>query len=363
MNLKELVEDCLEFLLRTVAGVFILSILIVLIFLAIFWPQAQTEPMPWLGITGKNVDSKVVQQHRLPFSRGVLVERVFGNSPADFSNLVAGDFIVKFNNRVVFGEAQLRDLIFDLDPGEKAWMTVYRDGSYYNVMLRLAERPSDRSIPANAVALVTAGGAQANTAPPITAGATLPHTYRGVCSNCHVIVSDKQANQPDTQLVRGQSWQQPYTGQFYSGMYGPGFGGVTANFAPPLNPGNFARPRNPAGPAIGLPGGRNLPGGMRMTPLEEFIWAGIAVETFNPANAAALGLPPNVTGVKVDDVMRGSRGDRGGIMPGDLIREINGTQIYDVDSFSNLVTAQGLTGGVLLINRSSRSMYVTVPER
>ena len=354
MNLKELIEDCLEFLLRTVAGVFILSILIVLIFLAIFWPQAQTEPMPWLGITGKNVDSKVVQQHRLPFSKGVLVERVFGNSPADYSNLVAGDFIVKFNNRIVFDEAQLRDLIFDLDPGEKAWMTVYRDGAYYNVMLKLAERPADRSIPANAVALVTAGGAAATTAPPIIANATLPHTYRGVCSNCHVIVSERQANQPDTQLVRGTGWRQQYTGQLYPGIYGPGFSGAAANFAPP---------RNPASPAIGLPGGRNLPGGTRMIPLEEFVWAGISVETFNPAGATALGLPPNVTGVKVDDVMRGSRGDRGGVMPGDLIREVNGTQIYDVDSFSNLVTAQGLTGGVLLVNRFAKSIYVTVPER
>jgi S1-C subfamily serine protease len=100
-----------------------------------------------------------------------------------------------------------------------------------------------------------------------------------------------------------------------------------------------------------------------MTPLEEFVWAGIAVEAFNAAGAAALGLPPNVTGVKVDVVQRGSRGDRGGVMSGDLICEVNGTQIYDVDSFSNLVTAQGLTGGVLLINRSARSMYVTVPER
>lgn len=358
MNMKELVEDCLEFLLRTVAGVFILSILIVLIFLAIFWPQAETEPLPWLGIVGKNVDSRVVQQHRLPFSKGVLVERVFGNSPADYSNLVAGDFIVKFNNRIVFGEAQLRDLIFDLDPGEKAWMTVYRDGAYYNVMLRLAERPTDRSIPAQAVALVTAGGAAANTAPPITADATLPHTYRGVCSNCHVIISGSQANQPDTQLVRGAGRWQQFTGQLYSGAYGPGYGGATARFAPP---GNLAA-RMPMTPAPGLPG-RNLPGAVRPTPLEEFVWAGIAVETFNPADAAALGLPPNVTGVRVDDVMRASRGDRGGVRAGDLIREVNGTQIFDVDSFANLVTAQGLTGGVLLINRSGRSMYVTVPER
>jgi hypothetical protein len=355
--MKELIEDCLEFLLRTVAGVFILSILIVLLFLALFWPQPEREPLPWLGIVGKDVDSKVVRRHGAPFSKGVLVERVFGNSPADYSNLVAGDFIVKFNNRIVFGEAQLRDMIFDLDPGEKAWMTVYRDGAYYNVMLRLAERPVDNSIPAQAAAFVAAAGPAANSPLPITASATLPHTYRGVCSNCHAIVSNRQASQPNTQLVAGMRRRQS-AAQLYPGAYGPGFGGATANFGPWGNP----AARMPAAPTAGqLPGG-NQPGAAPLTPLEEYVWAGIGVETFNPANAVALGLPPNVTGVQADEVLRGSRGERGGVMAGDLIREINGTQVYDVDSFANLVTAQRLTGGVLLINRSGRSMYVTVPE-
>jgi hypothetical protein len=349
---KRLLEDFLEFLLTTLGGILLLSLLMVLVFLAIFWPQPQREPLPWVGIMGRDIDAKTVQQCRLPFSMGVLVERVFSNSPADISNLAPGDCIVKFNNRNLFGEAQMRDMIFELDPNETAWMTVYRDGSYYNVMLRLGAKPTEHSLPAQAVAFAPGGGAGmtfggggsatnpplVGTGPPITADANLPHSYRGVCSNCHVIVSRLQASQPNTQLVAAlrntrNSW------------------GLTQTA--PNAPTTTGWP--------GLPG-QNLPGAGRAVPLEEFFWAGIAVEGFSPAAAGALGLPPNVTGVLVDDVLLGSLGDRGGVRAGDLIREINGFAIYDADSFANVVNAQKLTGGVLLVNRNGRSIYLTVPE-
>ncbi len=357
--MKQLIEDCLEFLFRTVGGVFVLAMLIALIFLAIFWPPAERQPLPWLGIVGTDIDPKVIQQHRLPFSRGVLVERVFNNSPADYSNLVSGDCIVKFNNRIVFGEAQLRDLIFDMDPEEKAWMTVYRDGSYYNVMLRLATRPTDNAVPAQAAAGIAAAGRPTVTAaPPIRSDAILPHAYRGVCSNCHIIVNSSQWSQRNTQLV-GAMHPQQNAQQFFPEAIGPRFGGVGANFG---LPGNIVAQTTPPRMPAQFGAQRNLPGAVPATPLEEFTWVGISIETFNSANAAGLGLPPNVTGVQVDDVLRGSRGDRGGVLTRDVIREVNGVPVYDVDSFANLVTTQRLTGGVLLINRAGMSMYATVPE-
>ena len=106
----------------------------------------------------------------------------------------------------------------------------------------------------------------------------------------------------------------------------------------------------------------NMPGVMKTIPLEEYTWAGIDAATFNPAEAVALGLPANIAGVLVDEVARGSKGDRAGVMTGDLIQEINGFGIYDADSLANIVAAQRLTGGVLLINRNGKSIYRTVPE-
>ncbi len=336
--MRQLLEDCLEFMLRTVGGVFLLLTIVVLIVLALFWPQAEPEPLPWLGVVGSNVDPKTVQAQRLPFSEGVVIERVFSNSPADYSNLAAGDVIVKFNNRIVFDESQLRNLIFDMDPDEKVWMTVCRDGKYYNVTMKLAAKPTNETLPAQAAAFWSAAGGpttltanspsaqtMAGAAPPIAADAPLPHTYRGVCSNCHVVVSKSQGGQPNTQLVAGMR--------------------------PIPN-----APRSYLGP------GANTPGAFSTIALEEYTWAGITVETFNSANAAAMGLPPNIAGVQVDEVLRGSRGEQAGVMGRDLIREVNGVPIYDADSFSNLVNVQKLTGAVLLVNRSGKSMYITVPE-
>ncbi len=336
--MQRIVEDSIEFLFKTVGGALILVLLAVLVVLAVFWPGAEPEPLPWLGFMGADVTPKTVQQYRLPFTKAVLIERVFNNSPAAFSNLASGDFIVKFNNRIVFSEDQLRDMIFDMDPGEKTWMTVYRDGSYYNVTLKLALRPTDHSVPAEAVAFSPAPGRTQTfgPAPPITADAPLPHTYRGVCSNCHVIVSRGQAAQPNTQLVAGvKPWQA---------------------FLP-------AQPRMPIPPGSQTGTGQNLPGAFRTVPLEEYVWAGIGVETFNPRRAPSFGVAPNTAGVVVDDVLRGSRGGLAGVLAGDLIREVNGMEIYDVDSFANLVTAQRLTGAVLLISRGGETIYVTVPEK
>lgn len=339
--MKQLIENCLEFLLKTVGGMFILSILVVLVFLAIVWPGVGPEdPSPWLGIIGKDISSKVAQQYRLPFTKGVFVEKVFGNSPADISNLASGDFIVRFSNRTLFDEAQLRDMLFDMDPGEKVWMTVFRDGSYYNVMLRLSTRPTDDFIPAQAVAFAPAGGVG------------------------QMVFSGP--GQMNTQLVAGlrqrQNWQsfaqtaQPGLG--YAPWADSGFSGnVVAAQQQPMTGFNMS-----PGPGIQQLPGQNAPGAVRLTPLEEFSWAGMEMVTFNPANAASMGLPSNITGVQVEEVLRGSRANRGGMLARDLIREINGFAVYDVDSFANVVAAQKLTGGVMRINRNGRSMYVTVPE-
>jgi len=154
----------MEFLFRTVGGLILLILMIVLVFIALFWPDTPQEPLPWLGIVGRDVDGKLVRQYSLPFDKGVLIERVFANSPAETSNLAAGDFVVKFNNLMVFTQSQLRQMIFDMDPQEKVWMTVYRDGAYYNVVMRLAQRPVDSGIPGEAVAFLPQGGQQTTTA-------------------------------------------------------------------------------------------------------------------------------------------------------------------------------------------------------
>jgi len=337
--MKPSLNGTVNVLFKTVGGLFLLFLVVVVISLALFWPHADTD-IAWLGVLGRDLDTQTVQDYQLPFDRGVIVENVFPNSPADLSNLAAGDVIIKFNDRMVDSQDQLRRCILNADPEEQAWMTVYRNGAYYNVMLMLAQRPAGRSLPAQAAAgQAPAAVRQTNPAPPIFSSARETHRYRGVCSNCHVIADGSPIQQPDTQVVAALPQTQA------------GLNAVPAALGP--FGAQSAWPQ--AAPRGAL--GANPP-----IALAEFTWAGISLETLTPGGATEIGLPANATGVAVDEVLLGSPGDRGGVQAGDLIREINGFAVYDAQSFANVVQTQQLNGGVLLVNRSGQTTYVTVPE-
>jgi membrane-associated protease RseP (regulator of RpoE activity) len=326
-------DNAVDFLFKTVGGLFLLFLAAVVIFLALFWPRPETAPGAWLGVLGRDLDAQAVQDYRLPFDRGIIVEDVFPNSPAYFSNLAPGDVIVKFNEQMVYSQDQLRQSILNADPEEQAWMTVYRNGTYYNVMLVLGQRPASRTLPAQAAAQ------QANAAPPISSNAPETHRYRGVCTNCHVILDGGAAGQASAQVVAALPQAQAGLSAVPAALGGFGPQGVWPMAAPQGAPG--------ANPPVAL---------------TEYSWAGIALETLAPGGGMGNGLAANAAGVVVDEIVLGSAGDRGGVQAGDLIREINGTAVCDAQTFANAVQSQQLSGGVLLVTRSGRTMYVTVPE-
>ncbi len=335
--MKKFVEDCLEFLFRTVGGVFVLCVLMLLVFMAIFWPKPEREPVAWLGVVGTDVNAQVVQQSRLPFSRGVRVDQVFPNSPADYANVAPGDFIVQFGKQLVMSQSHLRTLLFQTEPEGSVPLTIYRDGAYYNLLLRLAIRSMENGLPANAAAFTPTGQPSVASAPPITPDATEVHAFRGVCSNCHIIMSKLAVNQSSAQLVAALRQQQntpaPQMSMPQTNMQqaAPAPQAATVDVIPP-------------------------------PPTEEFAWAGIDVQPLGPGVSRVLGLPANSTGVVADEVLPGSRGARGGLKNGDLIREINGIAVTDVNTFAKILRAQKLTGGVLLVQRVGETLYVTVPE-
>ena len=69
-------------------------------------------------------------------------------------------------------------------------------------------------------------------------------------------------------------------------------------------------------------------------------FAGVTVETVNPAIAQELGLPFNTTGVVVRDVADGSPAQRMGLRTGDLILNLNGHDMTDAGTFSQIANAR-----------------------
>ncbi|TAJ23805.1 MAG: DegQ family serine endoprotease [Nitrospirae bacterium] len=93
----------------------------------------------------------------------------------------------------------------------------------------------------------------------------------------------------------------------------------------------------------------------------EHALAGLEVQGLDQRAARELGLGSHTQGVLVVNVEPDSQADRAGIVPGDVIREINRQAVKSLQDFeriaSNLKKHQG---ALLLINRKGASLFITV---
>jgi serine protease Do len=89
--------------------------------------------------------------------------------------------------------------------------------------------------------------------------------------------------------------------------------------------------------------------------------AGIAVQGLDQRAARELGIGSRTQGVLVVNVEPDSLADRAGVMPGDVIREINKQPVKSVKDFEKITA--GLKkdeGALLLINRRGASLFLSV---
>ncbi len=89
--------------------------------------------------------------------------------------------------------------------------------------------------------------------------------------------------------------------------------------------------------------------------------AGLAVEDLTPHTAQRLGVDDHVTGVVVTGVRAGSRAEKAGLVPGDMIREINRQPVQSLKEFQQ--TVKGLPSDhtvLLLIHRQGTPLFLTV---
>jgi serine protease Do len=130
-------------------------------------PQAETQRGQsggeisggaWLGIRGMNVTPELAKALNLPAEqKGVLVEQVEVNSPADEAGLhgsykpmtiageqitVGGDIITAINNKPVSQTEDLQRFLQQAEAGQKVTLTLLRDGKQMDVTVTLAEQPA-----------------------------------------------------------------------------------------------------------------------------------------------------------------------------------------------------------------------------
>lgn len=100
-------------------------------------PQKKIEPMifetvgetSFLGVQTRDITKETASKFGLAEARGVAVEKVSENSPAEKAGLQNGDVILKFNGEDVTSVRKLTRLIGEVAPDHKAQITVFRNGA------------------------------------------------------------------------------------------------------------------------------------------------------------------------------------------------------------------------------------------
>ncbi len=97
---------------------------------------------PWLGILGVGVNAQIAQYYGLPSDSGILVTRVFENSPAFKAGIAPGDMIIEADHKDVKDMGELTKELQSKKVGDDMSITVQRGPQTGEVTMKLAESPS-----------------------------------------------------------------------------------------------------------------------------------------------------------------------------------------------------------------------------
>ena len=94
----------------------------------------------WTGLQLLTVDPELARRYDLPVDRGVLVRKVFPDSPASAVGLAEDDIIVAVGGQPVTAREDLTTALYSVEAGSPLTLTVRRDQAQQTAVLR-PERP------------------------------------------------------------------------------------------------------------------------------------------------------------------------------------------------------------------------------
>ncbi|MFQ5648655.1 MAG: PDZ domain-containing protein [bacterium] len=97
----------------------------------------------WIGVYVQDIDKELRSYLNLKSSRGVLVNSVVADSPADDAGLQEEDVIIRFDGKPVRNTRRLTRAVRKAAPGEKVKMEILRDEKKKKLTIRIGERPQN----------------------------------------------------------------------------------------------------------------------------------------------------------------------------------------------------------------------------
>lgn len=96
---------------------------------------------PWLGILGVGITREIADYYGLSATEGVLVTRIFENSPAG-QMIAPGDIVLAVDGTTVTDISELMDYVLGKKVGDAITLTIRRGDAQGDVQVILAETPS-----------------------------------------------------------------------------------------------------------------------------------------------------------------------------------------------------------------------------
>ena len=98
----------------------------------------------FIGVEPQDLNDEIAQTFKLPDTNGSIIAGLQRGGPADKAGLQVGDVVVAINTRPIRNTAELLSNVAALSPGNKATLSLIRDGRAAQVSVTVAERPAPR---------------------------------------------------------------------------------------------------------------------------------------------------------------------------------------------------------------------------
>jgi len=163
--------------------------------------RPNTEPREdapaWLGINIQILNDVLAEQLNVPVDRGILINEVYANSPAQEAGLKRGDVIIRFDGRRITDETRIRTLLAEKKPGDKVNLTILRGRKRLDIKFAVAggawrqtqpvamknqsiDLLKNAEIETGSAEIVSIGIAAVNITPEIAFAYGLPRDTRGI---------------------------------------------------------------------------------------------------------------------------------------------------------------------------------------
>ncbi|MCX7793059.1 MAG: DegQ family serine endoprotease [Thermodesulfovibrionales bacterium] len=144
----------------------------------------------WLGVSIQALTPEMKKHFGLKEDRGVLINQIFENSPAEKAGLKEEDIILQYNGKDITDPTQLRNLVAGTPPGKEVELKIFREGKTLSIKVTIEELPQEVVAARGEYENVLRGVVVQNITPEIRKELQLPSRVTGV------IVTDISEDSP-----------------------------------------------------------------------------------------------------------------------------------------------------------------------